>query len=125
MSKNAPGCGWPVSTWCVATRWLFSRWDSERTRAYWSARAARRGRCSQMCTPGTVVAIGLNSPRISGGASGFRSNVSRWLGAPVRKTRITDFGFRAAPSAWCRRGGAPGQQRRQADAQQAGVADLQ
>ena len=33
-------------------------------------------------TPGTDVAIGLNSPRISAGASGFMSKVSRWLGPP-------------------------------------------
>ena len=37
------------------------------------------------------VAIGWKLPRTSAGASGFRSNVSRWLGAPVRKIRMTDF----------------------------------
>ena len=35
--------------------------------------------------------IGLNSPRIPSGASGFMSNESRWLSPPVRKTRIIDF----------------------------------
>ncbi len=32
------------------------------------------------------VAIGLNSPRISRGRSGFKSNVSRWLGRRSRKS---------------------------------------
>ena len=65
--------------------------DIDRTIASRSAIAASRGRCSQIETPGTFVAIGLNSPRIASGASGFMSNVSMWLGAPVRKTRIIDF----------------------------------
>jgi hypothetical protein len=34
------------------------------------------GRCSLMCRPGSEVAMGRNSPRISVGASGFRSNMS-------------------------------------------------
>ena len=38
-------------------------------------------------------AIGLNSPRISSGASGFGSKVSRWLAAPVRNTMRSDFGL--------------------------------
>src|SRR5436309_1224129 len=38
--------------------------------------------------PGTVVAIGLNSPRISTGAAGFMSHMSRWLGPPLRKMRM-------------------------------------
>ena len=33
-------------------------------------------------TPGTRVALGLNSPRISAAASGFRSQMSRWDGPP-------------------------------------------
>ena len=41
--------------------------------------------------PATFVAIGLNSPRMPSGASGFMSNESRWLSPPVRKTRIIDF----------------------------------
>ena len=36
--------------------------------------AARRGRCSPIWMPGTLVAIGLNSPRTSAGAFGLRSN---------------------------------------------------
>ena len=43
------------------------------------------------------VAIGLNSPRTSTGASGFRSNMSRWLGAPVKKIRITLRGDFVSP----------------------------
>ena len=35
--------------------------------------------------PGALVAIGLNGPRISTGASGFMSQVSNWLGAPRLK----------------------------------------
>ena len=34
------------------------------------------GKCSPMSMPGTLVLIGLNSPRISAGASGFRSHMS-------------------------------------------------
>ena len=38
---------------------------------------AMRGINSQISIPGTMVLIGLNSPRISAGASGFRSYISR------------------------------------------------
>src|SRR5437588_476943 len=38
-----------------------------------------------MAIPGTVVAAGLNSPRTSGGASGFRSQTSRCDGPPSLK----------------------------------------
>ena len=40
--------------------------------------------------PGTFVAIGLNSPRYSAGASGFGSKVSRWLGPPARLMKIAE-----------------------------------
>jgi hypothetical protein len=73
-------------------RGLLSAWDNVRTTAYRFARAASFGRCSQTRSPGTLVPIGRNSPRTSAGASGLGSNVSRWLDAPVRKTRTTDFG---------------------------------
>ena len=43
---------------------------------------AMRGKCSTMCTPVRLVALGLKLPRNSSGASGFRSKVSSWLGAP-------------------------------------------
>ena len=59
-------------------------------RAPGRAGARRSGR------PATFVSIGLNSPRMPSGASGFMSNVSRWLSPPVRKTRIIDFA-RGAP----------------------------
>src|SRR5262245_8649587 len=44
-----------------------------------------------MCSPVREVAIGLNEPRISAGANGLRSNVSRWLGPPKKSNRITDL----------------------------------
>ena len=49
------------------------------------------GRCSQICKPGSEVAMGLNSPRTSAGAWGFMSNISIWLGPPSRLNRITDL----------------------------------
>src|SRR4051812_48520645 len=59
------------------------------------------GRCSQIWSPGSEVAIGRNSPRISAGARGFRSNMSWWLGPPSRLNRMTDLvlpaGSRAGP----------------------------
>ena len=50
---------------------------------------ARCGRCSEICTPGTLVEMGRNSPRISAGASGLRSYRSIWLGPPPMTTWIT------------------------------------
>ena len=44
---------------------------------------------------GTLVAIGLNSPRYSAGASGFRSHVSMWLGPPPFQIRMTEVSFAA------------------------------
>ena len=41
--------------------------------------------------PGTLVLIGLNSPRIFEGASGFGSQMSMWLGPPCRKMKMTDL----------------------------------
>jgi hypothetical protein len=43
-----------------------------------------------MYRPGTEVAMGLKVPRISIGASGFGSNVSRWLGPPNRSSSTTE-----------------------------------
>jgi hypothetical protein len=99
LSKNAPGCGLLVSTQCVAFRWFKFACDIDRTIASRRAIVASRGKCSQMVSPGTSVAIDLNSPRMPSGASGFMSNVSMWLGAPVKKTRMTDFarGFGCTP----------------------------
>src|SRR3954471_8859039 len=41
--------------------------------------------------PGTLVLIGLYGPRISLGASGFRSHVSTWLGPPHSSTKMQHF----------------------------------
>ena len=57
---------------------------SERTTASLSHMRACMGKCSQIWTPGTLVAIGLNSPRNSIGASGLRSYMSMWDGPPPR-----------------------------------------
>src|SRR5687767_11863809 len=52
--------------------------------------------CSSLIfIPGTAVEIGLYGPRISAGAAGLRSQVSRWLGPPHRSTKMHDFS--AAP----------------------------
>ena len=56
----------------------------ERITATLSISPAIRGRCSQMWTPGSLVAMGLYSPRMPSGASGLRSNVSWCGGPPVR-----------------------------------------
>src|SRR5947208_2914098 len=60
----------------VAGRWPFSLCENDRTSAQCRIRRAKSGKCSQTCTPGTSVAMGENSPRISAGASGFMSKVS-------------------------------------------------
>ena len=52
------------------------RTQIERMTATLSIRVARRGKTSPIWIPGTLVAIGLNSPRISSGAVGFMSQVS-------------------------------------------------
>src|SRR5713101_946300 len=44
--------------------------------------------------PGTLVLMGLNSPRILEGASGLGSQMSMWLGPPCRNSMMTDL---AAP----------------------------
>src|SRR5688572_7806059 len=56
--------------------------------AYLSARAASLGKCSLIEMPGTEVAIGLNSPRISAGASGLGSQVSSCEGPPHIKIKM-------------------------------------
>ena len=57
---------------------------TERMMAYLSAFLASLGINSQISIPGTFVAMGLNSPRISEGAFGFKSNMSRCEGPPDR-----------------------------------------
>ncbi len=49
------------------------------------------GRCSHRRKPGTLVAMSLNGPRTSLGASGFGSKVSRWLGPPSSQMRMHDL----------------------------------
>src|SRR2546423_8079721 len=51
--------------------------------------AAIRGKTSQIWTPATLVAIGLNSPRISEGASVLMSHMSWCGGPPPRKMLMT------------------------------------
>ena len=63
----------------------------ERTIASLSQMVAMRGNSSQICMPGTLVLMGLNSPRISTGASGFGSKVSCWGGPPCNQRNITFF----------------------------------
>jgi hypothetical protein len=58
--------------------------STERITAILSHMAACCGKCSLICTPGTLVAIGLNSPLNSAGASGFRSYMSMCDGPPGR-----------------------------------------
>src|SRR5689334_18590622 len=41
--------------------------------------------------PGVAVAIGVNSPRISAGASGLGSQLSWWLMPPQQKITMHDF----------------------------------
>ncbi len=50
---------------------------------------ARRGKCSLMRIPGTLVAISLNGPPLAW--PGFRSNVSIWLGPPLIQSRMHAF----------------------------------
>src|SRR5262245_51930090 len=56
-----------------------------------SATFAVFGKSSQISIPRTFVRIGWNGPRTSLGASGLRSNVSRWLGPPSSQSRMHDF----------------------------------
>ena len=81
-------------------------WPSERTSAQRSITFASPGMCSQIDTPGAAVAIGRNSPRISSGASGFRSHMSIVAGPPESQIWITPVaGLRAwavAPAASAR-----------------------
>ncbi len=70
--------------------------------------------------PGTLVAIGLNSPRNSAGAFGLRSYMSIWLGPPACQIRITDF--RELVEFWR---SACSEQARQRQAAEGQAADLQ
>ena len=77
--------------------------------------------------PGVFVWIGWNGPRTSAGTSGFRSNVSRWLGPPSSQSRMHDFAFAGLPAAAARsrnRSGRPEPERGQAaEAEDVAAAD--
>ena len=60
----------------------------ERIKVQCLASLAVSGSNSQISIPGTSVAMGRNGPRTSAGASGFKSNVSKWLGPPSSQSRI-------------------------------------
>ena len=115
--------GWPVSTRWTATRWFPSGCDIDRTIASRRPVPRGRGRCSQTWMPGTAVSIGLNSPRIPSGASGFMSKESCCPRPPLSRITITDRARPEGLAAGCRRGPRR-EQARQPHAQQARVADL-
>ena len=62
-----------------------------------SINAACFGRCSHRSTPGSLVGMVANGPRISDGASGLTSQVSMWLGPPAIQSRMTAL---RPPIAW-------------------------
>src|ERR1700722_2675090 len=60
----------------------------DRTIARWLASLAIREKCSLICMPGTLVWIGLKSPRL--GCPGLGSKVSIWLGPPLIQSRMQE-----------------------------------
>ena len=72
--------------------WLLCRASTERMIVNRSSMAAWRGKCSQIRTPGSFVAIDPNGPRFCTGRSGLTSQVSIWLGPPAIQRRMTLFG---------------------------------
>ena len=78
----------------------------ERTIEIMSARWAILTILSENWIPGSLVAIGSNSP-FAADASGLGSQVSIWLGAPASQTRMQAFAFArrepSAPERRCRR----------------------
>src|SRR4051812_40810356 len=62
-----------------------------RTIASLSITPAKSGMYWQISMPGTFVAIGVNSPRISAGASGFISKLSMCDGPPRIQIMMTDL----------------------------------
>src|SRR5215218_10202543 len=77
--------------WYCARPCAPSEVDMERRRAAWCISLAIFGRCSLICTPGTLVSIGLKVPALA--VPGFRSNVSLWLGPPAIHSRMQDLVF--------------------------------
>src|SRR3954452_3083011 len=94
-SCGAPAC--PARLLCMASKWLLMLpgWVIDRIRANLLVSFAIRVCSSLIRMPGTAMAIGLYGPRISSGAPGLRSQVSRWLGPPHRRMKMHDFS--AAP----------------------------
>ena len=72
--------------------------DAVVRRADQRAEVQRLGRTAagarRTARPAALVAIGLNSPRISAGASGFMSHMSRWLGPAVEEDEDAGVGRR-------------------------------
>ena len=64
--------------------WSLCSCHMVRTRADLSIHLAAVGSSSEKRTPGRVVGMVPNSPRMSSGASGFGSNVSSCAGPPDR-----------------------------------------
>ena len=67
--RRIESCGQPVMHWTAS--WPPVAPTTERMTAHLSMRAAMRGKTSPIWMPGTLVAIGLNSPRISAGRVGL------------------------------------------------------
>src|SRR4051812_19590819 len=74
----------------------------ERTAASLSHILAWSGKCSEIWQPGTLVLIGLNSPRYSTGALGLRSYMSMCDGPPGRLIMMTDLLVEPPLAAWRR-----------------------
>ncbi len=81
--------GKPVTFWKLECSSIMP--TIERIRATLSITPAILGSSSPIWTPGSRVAIGLNSPRMPTGASGLRSKVSWCAWPPDRYTMITDL----------------------------------
>src|SRR5215212_10152007 len=90
-SAGAPA--WPLRQLCMASKWLLMLPGCviDRIRAKSLVILASRVFSSLIRMPGTAVAIGLYGPRISSGAPGFRSQVSRWLGPPHSEIKMHDL----------------------------------
>ena len=83
--------GRPTLDQCMPELCCVCRWFTVRTMAKRSACLARLGRSCETWMPVTLVAIGLNGPRMESLALGFGSQRSIWLGAPELKIKMIDF----------------------------------
>ena len=82
----------PVYISLQAGPWTGILCCSDRSSVILSICEASCGKCSHIWIPGTLVEIGLKSPRTSAGALGFMSHKSMWLGPPNKKIKT---------QAWC------------------------